>query len=418
MKKQHTTWMAALSVAGALMATPASAQTTQERLDHLLQQLAAQQQALEALSKEVERLKRAQAATPAPGKAMAEAPTVKSGNDKVRLTLKGQINRGVMVVDDGESSEVFHVDNDFSSTRFDLIAEAKPRKDLKIGGQIEMEIQSNASNKVTMTQNSTGTTTVAERIIDIYLDSKQYGRLTMGQGKMASDGTSETDLSGTGVIALSKVQELAADVRFRQYNATAAFGPTIDAVYTNMDGLAREDRIRYDTPKFHGLQVSASHADGGEFDVALRHSGNVDGVKTKAAIAYANSSSVDDRKQINGSASVLFPVGLSVTFAAGSQDPDAPAAGAGDPMFWWGKIGWQTKLFPDLGKTAFSIDYGQSMDFSAQGDAFESIGGAIVQSLDDWGTELYLSGRNYSLKQTAQSYHDVFAVISGARIKF
>ncbi|MGB1548227.1 MAG: porin [Alphaproteobacteria bacterium] len=437
MKNHGTYWVTALSVAGVLATAPAFAQTTEARLEQLLRQLEAQQKAMEAqqkameaqqkaveaLSKEVERLKQAQARTPAPGKEMAEAPaakpTVKSGNNKVSLTLKGQVNRGVLVVDDGAQSDVFHVDNDFSSTRIDIIGEVKPRNDLKVGALIEMEVQSNPSNKVVINQNKPASgTTLTERIIDVYFDSKEFGRLTLGQGKMASDGTSEVDLSGTGVIALSKVQELAADINFRQDNAAATAGPTIDAVYTNLDGLAREDRIRYDTPKFHGFQVSTAHADGSEFDVAVRHDDTFDGVKTAAAIAYSNSSAVDDFKQVNGSVSVLFPVGLSLTFAAGTQDPDASAAGADDPVFWWGKIGWQTKLFPELGKTYFSIDYGQSEDFSAQGDEFDSVGGAIVQKLDDWGMELFLSGRNYSLKQPGVSYHDIFAFMSGARVKF
>lgn len=51
---------AAISVAGALVATPAVAQTTQERLDQLLRQLETQQKTVEALSKEVERVKKEQ----------------------------------------------------------------------------------------------------------------------------------------------------------------------------------------------------------------------------------------------------------------------------------------------------------------------------------------------------------------------
>ncbi|MCE2510266.1 MAG: porin, partial [Alphaproteobacteria bacterium] len=308
---------AAVSVAGALVATPAFAQTTQERLDQLLRQLETQQKTIEALSKEVERVKKASKSDNGMEKMAHKAkPTVKPGGDKVSLKIKGQVNRAFMVVDDGESSEVFHVDNDFSSTRIDIIGEAKPRKDLKIGGHIEMEVQSNPSNNVTMSQNKPSSgTSFSERIIEVYFDSKQYGRLTLGQGKTASDGTSEVDLSGTGVIALSKIHELAADINFRQDNTAAAAGPRIDAVFSNLDGLSREDRIRYDTPKFGGFQVSTSHADGSEFDLALRHSGNFDGIKTKAALAYANSSAVNEFKQVNGSFSVLFPVGLDFTLA-------------------------------------------------------------------------------------------------------
>jgi len=410
------TGILAASVASVIAATPAFAQTTQERLEQLLRQLETQQKTLEALSKEVDRLKTAEK------DGMSKAPTpkkmVRSKSEKVKLTLKGQVNRAFMVADDGKQSEVFHVDNDLSSTRFDIIAEAKPKKDLKVGGHIEMEVQSNPSNKVTMGQNKPASgTTFAERIVEVYFDSKEFGRLTLGQGKTASDGTSEMDLSGTGVIALSKIHEIAGDITFREKNAAGTAGPSIDKVFSNMDGLSREDRIRYDTPKFNGFQLSTSHADGGETDFAIRHSAKIDGIKTKAAIAYANSSSVDDEKQFNGSASVMFPIGLNFTFAAGTQDADVQSPGDDDPKFWWGKVGWQTRIV-EWGKTSFSVDYGQADDLGSQGDEFKSIGGAIVQKLDDYGTEIFVSGRNYSLDQPTTKYHDVFVFISGARIKF
>jgi len=408
--------VAAVSAAGMMAITPAFAQTAEEEQEKLLQRLDTQQKTLEVLGKEFERLKQAQV------KAKAAAPTpkqlIKNSTDKAELTIKGQINRAVMIVDDGAQSEAFHVDNDFSSTRFSLLVEAKPKKDLKVGAHIELEVQSNASNEVTIDQSSTGSTSVSERIIEVYFDSKDYGSLTLGLGKAASDSTSQSDLSGTGVIALSKIHMLAGDVAFREDSVAAAAGPTIDAVYSDMDGLGREDRIRYDSPKFHGFQISASHTDGGEFDLAFRHSGKFDGIKTKAAIAYANSSSVDDRKQINGSVSVLFPNGLSTTFAAGSWDPDAQTAAEDNPLFYWVKLGYQMNLLPNFGKTALSIDYGEANDLDSQGDKFESIGGAIVQRFDDWSMEVFLSGRNYSLVQPAQDYQDIFVFVSGARIKF
>ncbi|MCE2510807.1 MAG: hypothetical protein J4G10_07525, partial [Alphaproteobacteria bacterium] len=142
------------------------------------------------------------------------------------------------------------------------------------------------------------------------------------------------------------------------------------------------------------------------------------GIKTMPALAYANWSAVDDFKLVYGSFSVLFPVCLNFSLAAGSQDPETQAAGDDDPMFWWAKLGWQTKMFPDLGKTSFSVDYGEADDFGSQGDEFESVGVAVVQKLDDWGTEVFVSGRNYSLKQPTQDYQDIFVFVSGARIKF
>ena len=98
----------------------------------------------------------------------------------------------------------------------------------------------------------------------------------------------------------------------------------------------RDDRIRYDTPKFLGFQASVGHVQGGENDYALRYSGQWGDFKTAAAVAWANiaSTSTSTDFQSNGSGSILHaPTGLSLTLAGGQAK--AKAVGRANPTFFY-----------------------------------------------------------------------------------
>ena len=47
-----------------------------------------------------------------------------TGTDQVRLEISGQINRGVLLTDDGDRNDVFFVDNDNSSSRVRFVGKA------------------------------------------------------------------------------------------------------------------------------------------------------------------------------------------------------------------------------------------------------------------------------------------------------
>ena len=79
-----------------------------------------------------------------------------------------------------------------------------------------------------------------------------------------------------------------------------------------MDGLGRRDRIRYDTPKFAGFGITSSHGNSDARDVALRYGSELGSVKIKAAVAWSDAHLTET---VNGSLSILLPVGLSFTIA-------------------------------------------------------------------------------------------------------
>ncbi|MCI5142951.1 MAG: hypothetical protein D3909_14720, partial [Candidatus Electrothrix sp. ATG1] len=124
--------------------------------------------------------------------------------------------------------------------------------------------------------------------------------------------------------------------------------------------------------------------------------------------------------QINGSASVLFGLGLNFTVAGGSRDLDDMPAGGDDPGFMYGKIGYKTKVFA-VGSTACSFDYGVfsnigNQDTEEEGTAY---GVQIVQKLSDYNTQLFAAYRNFELEDnTGADYEPISLAMAGARIKF
>lgn len=343
--------------------------------------------------------------------APAAAQEVDSGNDKVKLSISGQVNRGVLYADDGTETGIMHVDNDNSSTRFRLIGSGKYDDEITVGTQIEVQIESDSTANINIDGTNTGGAAgFTERKLELFFDHTRFGRLWLGQGDTASNGTSEVDLSGTGVIGYSGVADMAGGIDFGGLGS----GTEVGDVFSNFDGLSRDDRIRYDTPSFSGVKLSASSAEGNKHDAAVRFSGDVGGgLRLAAAAAWAKSATFDS--QINGSVSLLHDSGFNVTAAGGRRTLRDPAR-IEDPVFYYAKLGYLWK--GGIGDTAFAVDYELANDVAADDDEATSFGLFVVQKVDSIATDLYIGVRNYQLDRPGTNFDDIRAVMAGARIKF
>jgi len=419
-----------LMIVGLLLAgsvPSVAAASIEERLEALEQLLQQEREKNEAQARTIEQLQNQLDAIerPAPGAAVAAGqdaaapakPVVQSGNEKVKVQLYGQLNRGVLIADDGDSTKTYQVDNDNSSTRIGLLGSVKPDEGWGIGTKFEVEFESNSSSAVNQDeQNGVGGDSFNERWAEIFVQSP-YGKLSLGQGDTASNSTSEVDLSGTTVAGYSDLNAVAGGMFFYDDNSKDLSGTKPKDVFSNFDGLSRDDRIRYDTPEWNGLSLATSAISGGGGDVALHYSYKNDQFKLAAATAYSNpggtSDTIDDT--VNGSVSLLHSSGLNLTLAGGVRD--LKDSDRDDPSFFYTKLGYRTSICK-LGDTAFSIDYGSNDDVKVDGDEAESFGAQLVQYIDKWATEFYLSFRNYDLDRDNTDYEDVNALLSGLRVKF
>ena len=198
---------------------------TVERLENLIKE---QQQQLEMLQKEMAELKKTTAdarAQAMSAKAVADEmktaslvtveKAVTSGSDKVKLAISGQVNRAVNVVDDGDDTEAYFVDNSASGSRFRLVGTAVLNDDLTLGTRMELGFSPNSSSKVNQDDMETDDS-FDQRYADISLSSKRFGTLFLGKGDTSSNNTAEVDLSGTDVVQYASISDIAGGMLFVQ----------------------------------------------------------------------------------------------------------------------------------------------------------------------------------------------------------
>ncbi|MEJ6401435.1 porin [Yoonia sp. 2307UL14-13] len=352
--------------------------------------------------------------------APAFAETVESGGTGLSLKLSGQVNRGVLFADDGTDTNTFFVDNDNSSTRFRLTGEAPINDDWRAGFNIEIQAESNSTADVNQNDpNPSSENFLSERKLEGYIEGNSFGRLTFGQGDTASNNTSEVDLSGTAVVGYSGVEDAAGGVLFRNADGTLS-DTSVGAAFTNLDGLSRRDRVRYDTPSFGGLSFAASvgadseDADETFYDIAANYKGRFGSLQVAGAVAYANQTVADAEQEIvNGSFSALHDSGFSLTLAGGVQETEGVSD---DVTFGYVKAGYQAD-WTSLGTTALAVDYAVNEHVLGLDDESTSYGLLAVQNIDAVGTELYAGLRNYEV-DGAGDLDDVTVLLAGARFKF
>jgi len=398
---------------------------TIERLERLIKQ---QQRQLESLQQQLNELKKTatEAQTEAKEaksvaeevKTTAQAPLEKvvtsGGGDRVRLGISGWVNRAVNIVGDGKSTDAYFVDNDNSESRVRFDGTTRATDDLTIGSTIELSIAPNKASEVD--QNDQETNNVFdERIVEATLDSKRFGKLSLGKGHTASYGSASVDLSGTTVISYATIADTAGGMLFRQTSDDSLTNVRILDAFNSFDGLSRKNRLRYDTPAFHGFRLAGSLISDDRYDAALRWGGQGYGFKAAGAagFAYPNQDSTDF--QYDGSFSLLHEdSGLNLTLSAGWLERD----NQGDAQNLYGKLGWLTRFF-SFGETAFGVDYTQSLNLPTGRDKGYSIGAAAVQQFEEYGTEVFLLYRLHSLdRDAAPSVHDIHVGSIGARVKF
>ena len=218
--------------------------------------------------------------------------------------ISGQVNRAVLWGDNGNDDDIKFVDNENSSTRFRFTGENEFDNNWKVGFKWENQMESNSSLDTDIDIGENGDTsdvTFTERHMDVYFEHSRFGKLSLGQGDTASNGTSEVDLSGTTVVNYSSVEDMNGGFNFRDDDDNVI--TSISSAYSNYDGFSRRDRVRYDTPKFGPVYFSGSYMNGQIWDLAGRFAYQWEGVGKLAAAAHwtGADNQRDPYKQYSGS---------------------------------------------------------------------------------------------------------------------
>jgi hypothetical protein len=379
-----------------------------------------------------------------------EATTVRKGNRKVSLKLSGQVNRAMLYWDDGTDDDVYFVDVENSSTRFRLTGSGVISPGRTAGFRIEADwfIQNNSSavsncmdtdfegaqcmalantvgNSVSNSPYGTDASGKAEagqvtdmRWSEVWIKDDRLGKLSLGKGDTATNGTSEVDLSGTSVAQYAGMADVGGAFQFRD-NAGNFTGVSLGDVYSQLDGLSRQNRLRYDTPSFGGFTLSTSVGADDFVDGALRFKKEWNSVRCAWAggIAHDTNEKDDDFWRYSTSGSCLHtPSGLNLTL--GYAEDDEGSAATFDQNWWFIKAGI-SRRWNSHGKTSISVQYAESADKLEDGDETQSFGVAFVQNIDSAALQLYIAYSHHDYDDnTITNYDDLDFVLAGGRIKF
>ncbi|MDX2288460.1 MAG: porin [Hyphomicrobiaceae bacterium] len=393
-----------------------------------------------------------------------EATTVRKGNRKVSLEVSGHVNTGVLYWDDGVEENVYVVDNAQDRSRFRFRGKAKIDGDWQAGFLIELGARAARSDRVTADIDDTNDG-IDLRHANWFIESKTYGRLTVGQGSQATDGITQINLAGINHVSRSQVFDWNGNFDIRQGSGTSDVRWRDLAIRENPGEGNRNNLVRYDTPTFAGFTASAAWGEDDVWDVALRYATEFQGFKLAGGIGYGVLTEADgggtlcidfdgaECQQFSVNVSVLHTAsGLFANFVYGQiEDENRIAAASANftaarvedqDEFYWVQAGLQQK-WTTLGKSTIYGEYyrgefGTPTRLNDDGLVRgRQVGGLDISSseVDMWGfgfnqtidaaaMDLFIGYRNYEADvtledgSTAAGLQDFQAVLAGGIIKF
>ena len=292
-----------------------------------------------------------------------EATSVRKGNRNVSLQVYGQVNRALLIWDDGFDKDAYVVDNDTSSTRIGLIGEAQIKPGWFTGYRVEFEFKDSASDDVFNGGDEGSTTDPELRIRHSYwfIDSEKLGRLSVGQQSPATD-----DITIINLGAQMSDAALHYNNNFG-LRLNLAFGLTTDLTWAHfahiVDAL-RGDFVRYDSPAIYGFVLSAAAGENDVWDVALRYRADWNSIRIAAGVGYMDAEEYNF-EDVRGSASAMhIPTGLYLSMTGSIRDDMSTVVGSDDKaIFYFAQLGLKRQFLP-YGHTTFYGEFGNYKDYT------------------------------------------------------
>lgn len=207
-----------------------------------------------------------------------------------------------------------------------------------------------------------------------------FGKISFGQGDGAANGVSEDYTAVTGNYFAGV------------HGVDFAFGSLGgDGSFNSLDFLSRNQRVRYDSPKFGGLQISASARSEDGSEIAARYKGEFAGTTIHAQIATTE---LNDADLTGGSFGIILPMGLNLSASVVDGDGEIESTTVA--------LGYRS------GKWRASVESGEYTNAAGVESTLDTIGFTYAGPVT-----LYAA---YGSAETAGVEFD--APIIGARMKF
>ena len=351
--------------------------------------------------------------------APAEAGSVKNGN-VTDLTVYGQVNRTFMVYDDGEEIGYRNMDGDAGSTRFGLKASGKINESVSVGARLEAELQSNDPATISQSTESDSASGFTERLAFIYINHKQFGKLTMGQASAVSDGMSDGLDLGYVAGAFDGVETGRRSVNavlFREDNAGAALSSRKIGNFFGTFDRGRQDQINYVSPNINGFKLEAGLYDAGDWGAGVHYDNKIGAFKVRGRAFYeslTNSSTSEGAWQVGGS--VKHDSGISLTGVYGQS---LAVDGAEDDARWAATVGYTANLNA-LGPTGIGVNVSGSQDRTVVGSEAIAVGLGFNQQIKGAGTNIYgnVAFWDVDLPSSQTPLDQVVTMLVGMQVKF
>jgi len=334
-------------------------------------------------------------------------------------TFYGQVNLTYQSLDDGQETTSNIVDNGNWNSRLGFTI-SQPINENTLRWRFETGLT--LRNSALVSQNETPDWGDWQRTLlrwfEVAYDSN-IGTFSLGQGATAANGTAGLDDSFTFIAGATDSSDGFAAFRFRN-DAGDLTNVTVGQVNSALDA-SRRFRLRYDTPVFSGVMLSASYgqnvlvtADENDYyEVAVRWTGDLGELAVRSALGYQwiDNPNGNLTRRLAGSFTLVHePTGLNFALSAGNQ--------YNGPSYYWMRAGWQTDGL-SVGTTSLSVDYYNGTDFLSDGSKTENWGIYAVQDIDSLSLNLYAGWRTFTYSDTLGSgYQDATGVLAGVRWSF
>jgi predicted porin len=323
----------------------------------------------------------------------------------VDFKISGHINRMIRFADDGKGSDVQHMDNTASRSRYRIRGEGDLGNGMKAGVFYEAGI---ASNRQRPLKGADGNDSVGDIRHSMLYFSGNFGKVSMGHTSSAFDGVMYADLSGTGLADENAGFEHCSTCLIRTSNG-GNIG-TLTNYASDFDG-GRLDVLRYDSPALGPAVISAAVGNDQLWDIAVNVDHSVGGGKLALYGGYQGAENRRGFDSWGGSVGFMFSQGTNISFAYGSRDLANAAPGRDDPTNWYVKLGHK------WGNNAISVSYGETSDLVQNADATR-IGVGFIHTLPKPGVELYAGYHNHDVDLTGVNTEDLDVFVMGARVRF
>lgn len=236
-----------------------------------------------------------------------EATTARKGDRKMSLTISGLVNRIILHVDDGKSSQTYYgLDSANFNQRFGFRGEAKISSSTQVG--FEILIRTGGANSGSTSQlDEDGK--VASRIcrspcaslnahnedgwfadaqfVTWWIEHAELGRLTVGRGQVAGV-QAYIDLTGFQMyLVASPTFVLLNGGFFIRGPGGQYYAMVLGNIGDPAAGFGRSEVVRYDSPGWKGFIYSASIAEAADYwGTMVRYAGEHGGFRIAGQVGY------------------------------------------------------------------------------------------------------------------------------------